>query len=65
MSIEDFLFALLSGLAGGLAVLAVAWLTNRIFKDLSPQPFRTPVLLMAVGVALLIIGLLYMTPILP
>ena len=67
MSIEDLLFAwvaLLSGLAGGLAVFAVAWLTNWIFKTCLSQPFRTPVLLI-VGVALLIIGLLLMTSVLP
>ena len=67
MSIEDVLFALqvsLAGLGGGLAVFAVAWLTNWLFKISLPQRFRTPVSFI-VGVALLIIGLLLMTSILP
>ena len=67
VTIEDVLLvslALLSGLGVGLAVFAVAWLTNWIFKTCLPQRFRTPVLLI-VGVILLIIGLLLMTSVLP
>ena len=59
MRIEDLLFAWVA-LLSGLAVLAIAWFTNWIFKTCLPQPFRTPVLFI-IGVALLIIGLLRMT----